>query len=93
MRCQRLATVATFDCMGLGAKPRRWALLTRDTRKGIKASIIKIWLFVYLTIFHFKLQFCWLGRKNIFVPGRSVVVYPSYATERSVVMELPIFEA
>jgi len=25
-----------LDCMGLGAKPRRWASLTRDTRKGIK---------------------------------------------------------
>jgi len=23
-------------CVGLGAKPRRWAPLTRDTRKGIK---------------------------------------------------------
>jgi len=25
-----------FDCMGLGAKPQRWAPLTRDTGKGIK---------------------------------------------------------
>jgi len=25
-----------LDCMGLGAKPQRWAPLTRDTRKGIK---------------------------------------------------------
>jgi len=23
-------------CVGLGAKPRRWAPLTRDTRKGIR---------------------------------------------------------
>jgi len=30
--CQQLATV----CVGLGAKPRRWAPLTRNTRKGIK---------------------------------------------------------
>jgi len=25
-----------FDCVGLGAKPRRWTSFTRDTRKGIK---------------------------------------------------------
>jgi len=25
-----------LDCVDLGAKPRRWAPLTRDTRKGIK---------------------------------------------------------
>jgi len=24
-----------LDCVGLGAKPRRWAPLTRDTQKGI----------------------------------------------------------
>jgi len=23
-----------LDCMGLGAKPRRWASLNRDSRKG-----------------------------------------------------------
>jgi len=23
-----------LDCVGLGAKPRRWAPLTHDTRKG-----------------------------------------------------------
>jgi len=25
-----------LDCMDLGAKPRRWAPLPRDTQKGIK---------------------------------------------------------
>jgi len=25
-----------LDCVGLGAKPRRWAPLTRDTQKDIK---------------------------------------------------------
>jgi len=25
-----------LDCVGLGAKSRRWASLTRDSRKGIK---------------------------------------------------------
>jgi len=25
-----------LDCMGLDAKPRRWAPFTPDTRKGIK---------------------------------------------------------
>jgi len=25
-----------LDCMGLGVKPRNWAPLTCDTRKGIK---------------------------------------------------------
>jgi len=39
-RCQRLATAATFEVTfevwAHGAKPRRWAPLTRDTRKGNK---------------------------------------------------------
>jgi len=26
----------SFDAVGPGAKPQRWAPLTRDTRKGIK---------------------------------------------------------
>jgi len=25
-----------LECMGLGVKPRRWAPLIRDNRKGIK---------------------------------------------------------
>jgi len=40
IRCQRLATVATLIvwALSLGVKPRRWELLTRDTRKGINLS-------------------------------------------------------
>jgi len=39
-----------FWCVGLGAKPRRWAPLTRDTRKGIKRVKLKICFFLMLLV-------------------------------------------
>jgi len=37
-----------LDCVGLGAKPRRWAPLTRDTQKGILSEYNEDLIFYYI---------------------------------------------
>jgi len=45
-----------LDCVSLGAKPRRWAPLTRDTRKGIKQVKWRFdFDFLYMCIFCYTL--------------------------------------
>jgi len=36
-----------LDCVGLGAKPRRWTPLTRDTRKGVLSEYNEALIFFF----------------------------------------------